>query len=268
MLGAALLLAWLVAGEASRADGIARVEVDGTAFVIALESGQVLRGRDLEGATLSLALPERTELSRIRVASIAVDPMDPAGEVLLHHLLVEDPAGGPAEELCEPDAEGRRAAFPLRGQWDGEGQRVSDSGFTLTCAAGAQGKCVRFGYKPWKASADGTALADYHQTCIRMVRADYCGGRGTTNDGMLIDLYDGIGIQRQAAPEEASDLRFEAAWNPEGAVCVAHTRVPANMSMQALAESCPRLRFRLGDAACSPETVSRYGPALLFNRSR
>jgi len=170
--------------------------------------------------------------------------------------------------LCEPDAQGVRSAFPLRGNWDSEGRRVSDSGFTLTCAAGAQGKCVRFGYKPWKLLADGTALADYHQTCIRMVRADYCGGRGTTNDGMLIDLYDEIGIQRPAGPEEAPELRFEAAWNSEGAICAAHTRVPANMSLQELAESCPRLRGRLGDAACSPETASRYGTALLFNRSR
>ena len=47
---------------------------------------------------------------------------------------------------------------------------MSDEGFTLTCATGAQGKCVRFGYKPWKTLSNGVVLADYHQACVRLVR--------------------------------------------------------------------------------------------------
>jgi len=268
VFAAALLLA-VGAGQAAPPDGIARVEVDGTNFVITLCSGHVLRGADLAGATIGVTLPGRRTASRLRIASVAVDPLDPAGEVLLHRIFVRDPAGGPEEELCEPDPQGERWAFPLRGHWDRQGKHVSAAGFTLTCSAGAQGKCVRFGYKPWKPLEDGSALADYHQACIRLVRADYCGGNGTTCDGMLIEIYDRIGIQRPAASTDAPDLRFEAAWNTEGAVCVAHTRgVPAKMSLQGLAESCPRLRHRLGDAVCSLETFSRFGPALLFNGSR
>ncbi len=34
----------------------------------------------------------------------------------------------------------------------------------------------------------GERLAAYYQPCIRLVRADYCGGHGTTRDGMLIDI--------------------------------------------------------------------------------
>jgi hypothetical protein len=264
----ALLLVLPCASRTATADGIAGVEVDGTAFVIKLLSGNALRGRELAGATLSLTLPGRQDVSRIRIASVSVDPMDPEGEVLLHHIFVLDPAGGPEEELCEPDPQGERWAFPLKGQWDNQGQLVSGNGFTLTCSAGAQGKCVRFGYKPWKILADGTKLDNYHMACIRMVRADYCGGNGTTRDGMLIDFYDRLGIQHPANPADAPDLRFEAAWNTEGAVCVAHTRVPANMSMQGLTESCPRLRGRLGEAVCAPDALGQFGPALLFNRSR
>jgi hypothetical protein len=112
---------------------------------------------------------------------------------------------------------------------------VTSRGFTLTCASGAQGKCVRF--------------ADYHQACIRLVRADYCGNQGTTKDGMLIDVYDKIGIW---AADEAADpsLRFKAAWDANGAICVAHTRVPENVTLERLAEECPRLRGHLGESAC------------------
>jgi hypothetical protein len=181
-----------------------------------------------------------------------------------------DPATGALDELCEPDAKGERWAFPLKGQWDANGRRISDQGFTLTCSAGAQGKCVRFGYKPWKQTPDGIPLADYHQACVRLVRADYCGGQGTTRDGMLIDIYDRLGIQRPADEAERQGLRFEAAWNPEGAVCVAHTRVPENMTLVHLGEVCPRLRGHLGDAECTADAAAsgRLGPVLLFNRSR
>jgi ADYC domain-containing protein len=47
---------------------------------------------------------------------------------------------------------------------------------------------VRFGYKPWREAA-GKPRWDYHQACVRMVRADYAGdGIGHTRDGTLIDL--------------------------------------------------------------------------------
>ena len=101
--------------------------------------------------------------------------MDRQGEVLLYAMQLLDPKTGAATPLCEHDADGKHWAFPLRGQWDRDGRRISDKGFTLTCAADAQGKCVRFGYKPWKVVRGGVSLADYHQACIRMVRADYCG---------------------------------------------------------------------------------------------
>jgi hypothetical protein len=31
------------------------------------------------------------------------------------------------------------------------------------------------GYKPWGHAPEGTSLAAYYQTCVRLVRADYCG---------------------------------------------------------------------------------------------
>jgi hypothetical protein len=184
-------------------------------------------------------------------------------------MLSVDPATGARQELCGKDMHGEHWAFPLAGQWNSEGQHVTNSGYTLTCADGAQGKCVRFGYKPWKTLPDGTALEPYHQACIHLVRAAYCGDESTTNTGTLIDIYDRVGIQSPDPDPEAAGLRFEAAWNTHGAVCVAHTRVPENMSALQLPQSCPRLAHRVDAVSCTEETAGNGDdPVLLFNRSR
>lgn len=70
---------------------------------------------------------------------------------------------------------------------------------------------------------DGVSLALYYQACVRMMRADYCGdGVGHTRNGTPIDLFDRIGVQRD---EPAEGMTLEAAWGPEGAVCISHTRL-------------------------------------------
>jgi hypothetical protein len=247
-------------------DRIVSIDVDGTAFVVSLASGKTLSGADLAGATLSLDRLGHVPL-KVLVQSVEVDSMDPDHETLLYHMLAVDPRTGNTRELCNPDAQGQRWAFPLRGQWDIEGRHLSDAGYTLTCTDGAQGKCVRFGYKPWKTLANGIRLDAYHQACIRLVRADYCGGHGTTRDGMLIDIYDNIGIQ--AADLDAADLRFEAAWNERGAVCVAHTRVPEKITLGQLQRQCPRLAGKLDPSVCTEANSGRWDePVLLYNRSR
>jgi hypothetical protein len=123
------------------------------------------------------------------------------------------------------------------------------------------------GYRPWATGPQGEALAPYHATCTKMLRADYCGDdQATTLTGMLVDIYDRIGIN---APEgdTVPGVRFEAAWNEQGAICVAHTRVPQKMTLDHLAETCPRLRDRLG-AVCSAETAAQFDTPLLFIGSR
>ena len=53
---------------------------------------------------------------------------------------------------------------------------------------GAIAKCVLWGYRPW-ATYNGTPLAQYHQACTRMVRADYCGtGTSYTVTGNRISV--------------------------------------------------------------------------------
>jgi hypothetical protein len=253
----------------SAADKIASVEVRGTTLIVHLSSGRVLQGLDLKGATLTLAVAGNRTPQRIRIDAVEPDPLDPSGETLLYRMKLL--AAGRSKELCTANARGKRWAFPLQGTWDAEGQRTSETGITLTCAADAQGKCVRFGYAPWKKLPDGTDLAVYHQTCIRLVRADYCGGHGTTRNGMAIDIYDKIGIQpRDKLGDEATGLSFEAAWNTKGAVCVAHTRVPQKMSLARLGKECPRLQAYLGEQNCTEAAAESgaLGEALMYNQSR
>ncbi len=277
---ACLAVVALVAGPARAAgpaaapppaadDRIASIAVVGTDFRVTLASGRVLTGRDLAGATLALVVPGGTTPEEVRIDAVVNDPLDPSGETLIYKMRAFDPESGRWGELCNPDAAGERWAFPMRGQWDEEGYVVSDEGFTLTCGDGSMGKCVRWGYKPWKTLPDGTRLADYHQACVRMVNANYCGNRRTTRDGMLIDYWDDRGLAKPDPEAERQGLTFEAAWGPNGAVCVAHTRVPEHETLDGLRGDCPRLAGRLGPETCTPAAAARWNErALLFNRSR
>jgi len=256
-------------GPAAFQDRIAGVDVEGTVIAIRLKSGRALRGIDLKGATLTLTTSAHAAPQKIQIESIKPDPTDPDHELMLYHFLAVDPATHETQELCGPNADGERWGFPVRGQWDEDGRHTSDSGYTLTCSDGAQGKCVRFGYKPWKTLANGTRLAPFHQACIHMITANYCGDRRTTRDGMAIDLFDSAGIQSPDTDAEASGMTFEAAWGPDGALCVAHTRVPENVSLEQLARECPRLVGHLGSSACTEEIARHLAvPALMYNRSR
>ena len=97
-----------------------------------------------------------------------------------------------------------------------------------------------------------------------MVRADYGGeGHGTTRDGTVIDLYDAWRIQ---TPDMNDEHDFEAAWAPDGAVCVRHARIKENVSLDELERQYPRLQGRTG-SVCTEEFARSHG-ALLFNRSR
>jgi hypothetical protein len=67
-------------------------------------------------------------------------------------------------------------------------------------------------------------MADYHQACTRMTRADYCGdGSSFTKDGTLIDMSDALGVE-SFETESRADFAPEASWGPTGATCVSKTR--------------------------------------------
>jgi hypothetical protein len=188
--------------------------------------------------------------------------MDKTGSVFLHDLRLAETG----EQLCEAAPDGQRTGFPLAGRLTPQGRLIPGAAtdFELICAAGALGKCVRLGYHPWATLPDGRPLRPYFDACGRMVRADYCGdGHGWTRDGMAIDLFDDLGIQLAETGQDAS-FSFEAGWTAEGAVCVSHTRVAENITLDRLKTICPRLD-RPG--TCDESNARSLG-ARLYNRSR
>jgi hypothetical protein len=244
----------LLAGSAAQAEQPVRaVAIDGTAFRITLASGTVLSGPALVGMTLTIADDQGGQLP-VRIDAVKQDPKDPSGEITLYAFSVEDAATGGRRNLCGPDPYGERWGFPLAK--DGAG-----SAFGITCTSGALGKCMRFGYKPWHAARGGVAMRDLYDACVHMVRADYCGdGTPHTRNGTPIDIYDRFGIQQD---EPKPGMRFEAAWGPKGAICVARTRIPDVATLDQVLAACPRLRSAPTGAACSDAAAG----ALLFNKS-
>jgi hypothetical protein len=237
------------------------VTVQGTQFRVALADGRVLPQRALKGVVLAFGDGSGAQ-RRLRIDSVEPDPKDPAGEVMLYGLSEQDAQSGEWRNACLPDPDGRRLGFPLAGAFTADGRYEPASGkLLITCTGGADGKCVRFGYKPWGHAPDGSSLLPYYQACVRLVRADYAGdGRGTTRNGQPIDLYDDLGVQ---AP--AGAYAFEAGFAPEGATCVRHVRVKENATLASVEASAPRLAGRTG-AACD-EAFARAQGAILFVRS-
>src|SRR5688500_16349430 len=173
-------------------------------FVVAtpLAGGESATHEPAKVGTVLAARNEQGLPIEIRVDRIEPDPKD--SEVELYTVSVRSAGKGSRQwrPYCKPDRDDRRTAIPLAGSWDAQGAwSPADGAITFACTSGAIGKCVRFGYKPWK-TLNGRSLHEHHLACVRMVRADYCGdGRSHTKDGMWIDVYDTLGIQVRE-PEE------------------------------------------------------------------
>ena len=249
---AALLFA---AAQANAATVKPSLSVENGRFELTLADGKRLSSSELVGA----------ELVTQQGQAIRIDAVAPAAErrgVLLHSLSVKDPAKGVWSPVCQADAYGRAAGFPVAGRWTARGRFVKDKrAWFLTCTLGSQGKCVLWGYDPWRRGSHGEDLAPFYQACQTTVRADYDGrGQAHTRNGTSIDVYDVLGI---ATADTRADPRyaFEAGWGPGGAVCVARTRWPDLLSREALLAAEPRLGGR-----CDEATARRRG-ALIFTRT-
>ena len=160
------------------------------------------------------------------------------------------------DPICRKADGSPAGAIPVQGRWDyrqgvpGGGSRVDDpSVFTFGCEGAAIAKCVRFGYKPWK-SASGVSLAEHHQACTRLVRADFCGdGASYTVDGQWVNVFDRSGVQ-----EDTENWLVEAEWDADGARCFsAHTRAQRQVR-------CAESRKQ---AICGARQSFRHGALLM-----
>jgi len=174
--------------------------------------GTERRGAGLVGAELQGLFSDGSALP------MRVDGARAEGDVWFYQISAPSDAG--RWSPCGVDAAGAPVeAIALAGRWDtrkgvpGGGAWVDDSSaFTFACRGASIAKCVELGYEPWS-SVGNVSLRDYHQACVRMLRADYCGdGSSWTVDGTLINIYDNLGIQ-----QDAEKWKTEAEWTPAGA---------------------------------------------------
>jgi hypothetical protein len=62
-------------------------------------------------------------------------------------------------------------------------------------------------------------------------------------------------------------MSFEAAWGPEGAVCLARTRIAETASIEEVVSRCPQLQQVPIGSACTEAAAKRLLRTLLFNKS-
>ncbi len=188
--------------------------LDGSELVGSLD-GEVLRGGDMVGTTFQSMSDLGLEVT-VRIAD--VDPPDTGDQ--WHYWVEYQETDGSWQPICLD--QGPLPATPLAGWWDRReahplgGEKYDDpTRFTFACAlVGALGKCAEAGYRPW-ATVGGVDLAEHHQACVRLMRKDYCGdGTSHTTDGLLVNIYDGLGIQ-----PDTEEWKVEAEWDGDGAIC-------------------------------------------------
>jgi hypothetical protein len=200
--------------------------------------GKEIGNRDFVGARFTGYLDDGTPIT-LRIDDAVAD--DQFGETFYRYLVSYQAQEGWLP-MCDVDDDGMPVpAVPLNGVWNyesgvagGGGWVDSDAAFTFACDGFVLSKCVSMGYLPWAegkvcdSNGNGsdcykTTLAAHHQACTRALRADYCGdGTSFTEDGALLNLYDGISIRT-----DSEDWTVEAEWDDAGARCVNQARFAA-----------------------------------------
>jgi hypothetical protein len=184
------------------------VQLNGSQLSASMQD-TTLTGSAFSGAVFALTVTEAGSPVgyELKLDSVYADPLSPSGDVFLYDVWFRRAGATAWGSLCK-DAAGKAVpALVLANHWDpSTGARIDAPGvITLACSNAALGKCVRWGYRPWASAtmcSDGVcrtvSLADHHQACTRMVRADYCGnGTAHTVYGTPIDVFDNLSPQAQ-----------------------------------------------------------------------
>lgn len=262
--------------------GIGVVLPDGeTLRDVTLEAGALKSGNrplgNFVGATLS-AIAETGAPVILHIDSIA--PADEKNGQVPQYMLsyAWREAGGltsDAPPSWQPLCKDKAPAIAVVGTWDmtvgpGGGGKHSQvpTELTFACQGSAVAKCVSvLEYKPWANTPSGASLDLLHQSCVRAVRADYCGnGQSNTRHDEKINFYDSASVQRDAA-----EWPLEAIWSPDGARCVqsprltevaadARTHRPKTKVLDYIKSKCPQILH-----ACPPKMPSpSENPAWLY----
>jgi hypothetical protein len=180
---------------------------------------QELSGQDLQQVHLFADLDNGVQVA-LRIDNVT-QGTGADQDVWSYRVSYQEPEDGQWYPLCKTLDGTDSDAIALDALWNydqgvaGGGSKIhSTTGFTFACDGYALAKCVRFGYAPWR-SVNGVSLEDYHQSCTRLLRADYCGdGTPHTVNGNMVNIYDSASVQTDAASWQP-----EALWNTQGASC-------------------------------------------------
>jgi hypothetical protein len=223
---------------------------DSRVEALRLEGGRLVASPDASASLVGAVLQGTSSDGKpVEVTVCGAEPAPEDPSMVWYRIETWNPVAQEWENPCVatghvPDPR----ALAVSGVWDASGAHHDVPGrVTLACENGVITKCIRWGYKPW-ASHNGQSLADLHQACTRMARADYCGnGRSHTRDGNVIDMYDRLGLlaptTEASADWDPSRASFEAAWEADGATCLSHTR--DGRALETILQECPD-RFRPG----------------------
>ena len=210
------------------------VQVSSSKVVGYDDRGHFVAHNKMVGAIFTAALDDGEEID-VRIDDVHRNPEHNNKDTYLYEVSYETDGGWlplcGVDELDEPIA-----AIALEGRWDFTagtetgGSHVDDeSAFTFACRGYVLAKCVEAGYKPWKKTMVCTpgegcqmsTLAAHHQTCTRMLRADYCGnGISHTVDATPVNFYDDFGVRY-----DSQDWAVEAEWDEDGAICAVTGRI-------------------------------------------
>jgi ADYC domain len=229
-------------------DLTAPIEMDSRVEALTLKDGRLVASPDssvsLAGTVLQGTSSDGKPLE-LTVCGAEPSPEDPS--MVWYRIEAWNPVAQEWENPCAatPGVPDPRA-LAVSGVWDASGaHRDAPGRFTLACENGVISKCINWGYKPW-ARHNGESLAPLHQACTRMARADYCGnGQTHTHPDTIVDVYDRLGVlspTTEGSPNwDPSHASFEAAWEPDGATYLAHTR--DGRAVETILRECPE-RFR------------------------
>jgi hypothetical protein len=112
-------------------------------------------------------------------------------------------------------------AFPIQGYWRPDGTYDRDPAtFSLACTRRDVAICLGEGFPDDLPASD--PRAKLLEACTRMMRADYCGDGGSyTRGGTYVRIFDDRGL---ASHVDRPPFAFEAAWDENGAACIARSR--------------------------------------------
>jgi len=192
------------------------IKKNGTGFEGMDDQGVTLEGLGFLGAEIPAELADGTAIT-IVISDISETAVPGA---YAYNFTID------GESICGDDAQGNPIlAVPLGSVWNYEtGESLDDPDhFTIACRGAALAKCFEMGYpRVGTNAATGVSNSAYHDACVRMVRADYCGdGVSHTHDGTLVDIWDNASIQTETTD---AGMHFEARWGPGGASCITRPR--------------------------------------------